>query len=110
MQAGFRAVSSPAVLIAHRAVFLTRKMPHKCLPGTCKISNFSNNKLSIRSTGSSRAKQYAHHQLSRDVDHVPPCIVFFWDSSRTLMEVRDKDAAATALADLQAGCWFTTPW
>ena len=71
MKTGFRAVSSHAVLITCRAVSLTRNTSNKGIPGENKISNFSN-KLSIRNTSSSRTKQYVRHQLSRDVDHVPP--------------------------------------
>ena len=77
VKTGFRAVSSPAVLIAHRAVILKRKTPKKCFSERYRIINVSS-KLNIRNTGNSRAKQYAHYQWSRDVDHVPHCIVFFW--------------------------------
>ena len=82
MKTGFRAVSSHAALITYRAVTLSKKTPKKGLPGKNKISNFSN-KLRIQNTSSSRAKQYTHHQLSRDMNHIPSCIVFlgrFWFS------------------------------
>ena len=75
MKIGFRAVSFPAVTITCWAVIWTRKTPNKGLPGNNQISNFSH-KLSICNTSGWRAKQYARHQLSRDVDHVPSCIVF----------------------------------
>ena len=72
---GFGAASSAAVLIVHRTVLLITKTPNKCFSGKYKIRNVCS-KLNIRNIGNSRAKQYARHQLSRDVDHVPFCIVF----------------------------------
>ena len=88
MKTGFRPVSTPTVPVMHRAVLLTRKTPNKCFSRKYKVRNVSS-KLNIRNTGNLRAKQYARHQFSRDVDHMPSCIVFFLEGSSSLVEARD---------------------
>ena len=88
MKTGFRAVSFPAVFIAHRAFIVARKTPNEIrFPGGYKIRNVRK-KRDIRNTSSSRAKQYVCHPLSHCMNHVPLWMTVF-EGCRSLVEARD---------------------
>ena len=90
IKTSFRAISSPVVLMAHKAVILTRKTPNKYFFGKYK------NKKCQQQTQHPKHWQLETGELSNT--HIISCHVMWsmclpvfiiWESSHFLMEARD---------------------